>query len=108
MKKFYKKIPTWLKNKYAITVLLFIVWLTFFDKNDFFTQYQYRKQLKSLETDRDYFKGAIEQTKKDLNELASSPASIEKFAREKYLMKKDDEEIFVFVDENSKKENIKK
>lgn len=107
MKKIYKKIPNWLKNKYAITILFFIVWLTFFDKNDFFTQYQYRKQLKSLETDRDYFKDAIEQTKKDLNELASSPASIEKFAREKYLMKKDDEDIFVFVQEPSKEETQK-
>lgn len=99
MKKLYNRIPHFLKNKYAVTILLFIVWLTFFDKNDFFTQYQYRKQLKSLETDRDYFKTAIEQTKKDLNELASSPSSLEKFAREKYLMKKDDEDIFVLVEE---------
>ena len=107
MKKFYRRIPNWLKNKYALTILFFIVWLTFFDKNDFFTQYQYRKQLKSLEEDRDYFKGAIEQTKKDLSELASSPASIEKFAREKYLMKKDDEDIFVFVQEPVKQETQK-
>jgi cell division protein FtsB len=107
MKKFYRRIPNWLKNKYALTILFFIVWLTFFDKNDFFTQYQYRKQLKSLEADRDYFKGAIEQTKKDLSELASSPASIEKFAREKYLMKKDDEDIFVFVQEPVKQETQK-
>ena len=99
VKKFYYRIPNFLRNKYAVCIIVFITWLSFFDKNDFITQYQYRQQLNVLKTDKQYFLNAIESTKNDLNELASSPSSLEKFAREKYLMKKDDEDLFVLVEE---------
>jgi len=94
-----KKIPVWLKNKYSITVLVFIVWVGFFDQNNFFTQYDFIQELNSLEKDKTYFIEELKQTKQELNDLTTNPVTLEKFAREKYFMKKDNEEIFVFEQE---------
>ncbi len=95
-----KKIPNWLKNRYAFTVLVFLIFITFFDQNNLITQYSYRTQLKKLETEKDYFNKQIKTTRTELNELTKNPTSLEKFAREKYFMKKANEEIFVFTSEN--------
>lgn len=97
--KFIKKIPPWLKNKYALIALFFLVWMTFFDRNDFISQYSYNQELKKLESDREYYQAEIEKNKKEAFELMSDPDNLEKFAREKYLMKKDDEDIFLIVKE---------
>lgn len=92
-----KRIPKWLKNKYAITTMVFMFFLLFFDQNNIITQYSYRSQLNKLKEEKEYFNREIEVTRKELNELTQNPASLEKFAREKYFMKKDDEEVFVFT-----------
>lgn len=92
----WSKIPNWLKNKYAITMVIFIVWLSFFDQNNFLVQYDYKKELRTLEEDKTFYLEEIKKTKKELNELTTNPVTLEKFAREKYLMKKDNEEIFIF------------
>lgn len=94
-----KKIPNWLKNKYSITILVFVVWVTFFDQNNFFIQYDFIKELHTLEKDKAYFIEELKQTKQELNDLTTNPVTLEKFAREKYFMKKDNEEIFVFEEE---------
>lgn len=98
-----KKIIRNLKNKYAISALVFLGWMLFFDRNDVISQYTYRSKLSKLQNEEKYFTLEIEKIKKDMNELMSNPKSLEKFAREKYLMKKDDEEIFVFVPAESEK-----
>lgn len=103
-KKILQKVLPKLKNKYILTFILFIIWLAFFDKNDFISQYSYRKQLHKLKTDEQYFTDEIKNNKEKLYELMSSQANLEKFAREKYLMKKDDEDIFVIVYNDVKKE----
>ena len=97
--KFINKIPAWLKNKYTLIALFFLVWMTFFDRNDFISQYSYRQELKKLESDKEYYQSEIEKNKKEAHELMSDPDNLEKFAREKYLMKKSDEDIFLIVKE---------
>jgi cell division protein FtsB len=92
----WSKIPNWLKNKYAVTIAIFIVWLSFFDQNNFLVQYDFKKELKTLEQDKAFYLEEIKKTRTELNELTTNPVTLEKFAREKYLMKKDNEEIFVF------------
>ncbi|HRN42839.1 MAG TPA: septum formation initiator family protein [Vicingus sp.] len=92
----FSKIPNWLKNKYILTIVGFIVWLLFFDQNNFITQYDFIKQLKSLEKDKAFFIEELNKTRQELNDLTTNPVTLEKFAREKYFMKKDNEEIFVF------------
>lgn len=90
------KIPNWLKNKYGLTILFFFIWVTFFDQNNLFTQYDYHLKLKEMEREQQFYNDEIAKTKKELNELSTDQKALEKFAREKYLMKKDNEEIFVF------------
>jgi len=93
------KIPYWLKNKYAYTLLFFIIWVCFIDQNNIMTAYSYNVELQKLETEKAYFNEAIEKTSKELFDLTENPATLEKFARENYFMKKEGEEVFVFTTE---------
>ncbi|HVW97924.1 MAG TPA: septum formation initiator family protein [Mucilaginibacter sp.] len=85
------------KNKYFIAFFAFLVWMIFFDKNDLFSQYQYRQEVSKLEQERKFYQDETAKVSKDLDELTSNPKKLEKFAREKYLMKKDNEDVFVIV-----------
>ncbi len=87
------------KNKFFLVTVAFVVWMTFFDKNDLLSQYQYHQQVTKLEEERDFYKTETEKVSKDLEELTSNPQQLEKFAREKYLMRKDNEDVFVVVKE---------
>ena len=75
---------------------VFLVWLAFFDQNNFLVQYEFKKELNTLKQDNAFYVKEIKKTKLELEELTTNPVTLEKFAREKYLMKKDNEEIFVF------------
>ncbi len=96
MKKFEKILP-WLKNWYLLSIIGFLVWMTFFDRNDFISQYSYKQELNKLNVDKEYYKLQVEENKKSIYELMSNPANLEKFAREKYHMKKDDEDVFLII-----------
>lgn len=86
------------RNKYFLVSLAFVVWMIFFDKNDLFSQYQYHQEVVKLKQERDFYQKETEKVAKDLKELTSNPQQLEKFAREKYLMKKDNEDVFVIVE----------
>jgi cell division protein FtsB len=92
-----KKILKIVKNKYLLTIVGLAVWLTFFDRNDIFTQYDLKQQVNKLEKEKDYYVEEIVSNKKNIEELHTNQKSLEKFARETYLMKKDNEEVFVIV-----------
>jgi len=89
------------RNKFFWVTAAFLVWMLFFDKNDLLSQYQFHQQLSKLKTERDFYTKQTAQVTKDLNELTSNPAQLEKFAREKYLMKKDNEDVYVIVKDKS-------
>ena len=92
------------QNKYVIALAAFIVLMLFIDHNDIFMQLDRRRQLNDLLASKAYYEKQIEQTKKNLSELQNNPAALEKFAREKYLLKRDNEDIFVMpAAENQKK-----
>jgi cell division protein FtsB len=93
-----KKVLSILKNKYLITTIALSVWIGFFDKNDIRTQIDFRKEVKRLTDERNYFKNEITSITSDLRELSTNPKTLEKIAREKYYMKRDNEEIFVLVE----------
>jgi len=92
------------KNKYFLVSLAFVVWMLFFDRNDLFSQYEYRQQVQKLRSEKEFYALETGQVKKDLQELSTKQATIEKYAREKYLMKKPDEDIFVIIPEEKKEE----
>ncbi|HXB42296.1 MAG TPA: septum formation initiator family protein [Bacteroidia bacterium] len=95
--KTFKKILKVVKNKFLLTLAGLAIWLTFFDRNDIFTQYSLRQDVKKLEKERNYYLAEIKSNKKNIEELQTNQKSLEQFARETYLMKKDDEEVFVIV-----------
>ncbi|NUM51323.1 MAG: septum formation initiator family protein [Flavobacteriales bacterium] len=89
----------YIKNKYILSGLIFFIWILFFDQNNLVTQFSYRNELNKLLEDKQYYTQEIKQTLVNLNELTSNPKTLEKFARENYLMKKDDEDVFIIVEE---------
>ena len=94
-----KKLVSLLKNKFFISSLAFLVWMTFFDRNDMISQLDYRSQVNKLKAEKEFYNKEIAQVEKDLTELTTDQKKLEKFAREKYLMKKDNEDVFVIVEE---------
>ena len=93
---FLTHIPSWIKNKYLLTTLVFAVWLLFCDDRDIITtHFRHRNELNNLEKSRDYYVQQIDATKKELDNLKSNPALMEKYAREKYRMKKENEDLFI-------------
>lgn len=93
--KLLRRIPSYLRNKYLLTTVAFIVWILFFDRNDVFTQIQRRGELNELKQSKQYFEKQIADNKKFSNDLQFNASAIEKYAREKYLMKRDNEDLFV-------------
>jgi cell division protein FtsB len=77
------------------------IWVLFFDKNDLKTQIEFHKEVKQLEEERNYYAKENAEITRDLKELTTNLKTVEKFAREKYLMKRDNEDIFVIVEEPS-------
>lgn len=100
----WNKIPPIFKNKYLLTGLAFVVWLAFFDRNNLVSQFRAHKVLNNLLTEKKFF---IDQTAKDsiaLHDLSTDTASMERYARETYMMKKDNEDIFIVVKEKKEKQ----
>ena len=97
--KLLNLIPAWLKNKYFLSVSAFIVWILFFDPRDVFTQMEHRRELKELQVSKAWYQKEIAKESVEAEQLKTNPATIEKYAREKYLMKRDNEELFL-VPEN--------
>src|SRR5450432_1461599 len=96
MKYYFDKIPALLKNKYILTILCFGVWILFIDDRDFVTtHFRHLKELHKLEARKVYYEDQILTVRKELDQLKSNPATLEKYAREKYLMKRDNEDLFV-------------
>lgn len=71
----------------------------FFDQNNLIDRYDLIREVNQLEKDHEYYLERIHSDSARLIELKTSPENLEKFAREQYLMKKDDEDIFVIVEE---------
>ena len=88
-------IPSFLKNKYFISFAAFCVIMFFLDKNDFFTQYERRKELRDLQQSKHHYSTQLAAERKELQALETNPAAVEKVAREKHLMKRENEELFL-------------
>lgn len=97
-----KKIIGYFRNKYFTVTIIFLAWICFFDRNDLISEAKLMYKINKLRTERTYFQQQTDLANDDLKELQTDPASLEKFAREKYLMKKDNEDVYVITDKNSR------
>lgn len=96
--KLLSHIPAWLKNKYFISLAAFATIILFFDKNDMVTQFSRVKELNELNKSKAYYNEQIALESKELEQLRTNPATLEKYAREKYMMKRDNEDLFIISD----------
>jgi len=95
--KFIEKIPPFLRNKYLLTIIIFVVWLLLLDSNNLISRYKEMKNLRKLKSDREYYVKRIEEDKRKLYELRTDDRNLEKFAREQYRMKKPDEDLYIIL-----------
>lgn len=84
-----------ISNKYVLSLLIFVVWMAFFDPKDWQLIHARKEKLKELEKSEEQLTKQIADTRKELNLLKTSAESIEKYAREKYMMKKDNEDLYI-------------
>ena len=103
--KLLNHIPAWIRNKYFISFTAFAVILLFLDKNDIFTQFSRRKELRELQESKQFYTRQIASERKELEQLKSNPATLEKYAREKYLMKRDNEDLFIVPEKTENDKN---
>ena len=100
IKRAWNKIPGNLKNRYVATFILFLVWMMFFDRNDFISQYKLKNRYYKVVEEKEYYHKEIEQTRSDLDNLLNDDEKLERFARERYLMKRENEDLFIIVEED--------
>jgi cell division protein FtsB len=90
-----RNIPGWLRNKYFLTSLFFLTWMLFFDHNDIFLQISRSQELSKLNSGIGFYRSQIDSTRYLLEGIRNDPSLLESIARERYLMKRDEEKIFV-------------
>ncbi|RRO24063.1 FtsB family cell division protein [Flavobacteriaceae bacterium 14752] len=99
------KQKTWFKiltNRYIFVLLIFLVWMLFFDTNSWLTHQKLDEEISEIESNINYYKSEIKKDKKTLKTLRDS-VEIEKFARETYFMKRENEDVFIIKYEDSLK-----
>ena len=90
-----KKLPKAFRNFYVVTGGVFFIWILLLDSNNLINRFQLTSKFNSLEDEKEYYEEKIKEVEQDRDELFGDNESLEKFAREKYLMKKETEDIFV-------------
>lgn len=105
MKLLLSHLPAWLKNKYLISFAAFCVVMFFLDKNDFLTQVTRTRELNNLRQSKQFYSAKIAAERKQLQAIETNPAAVEKIAREQYLMKRDNEELFIIPEKYDSPKN---
>lgn len=99
-----QKIPPFFYNKYFLTIVGFMVWLTFFDRNNLINRYKLNQELRRINYEKDFYESETKKDKKTTEELSKNIDYAEKYGREVYMMKKPNEDIFLIVKEEETQE----
>jgi len=94
-KQIIQKIPKYFRNKYFIAIVLFIIWILFFDNYNLIRQNKIKKDIKELEENKLFYTKEIKKDSIEFQDLLNNKEKREKFAREKFLMKKENEDIYI-------------
>ena len=97
-----KNIPPVFRNKYAVNIFLYLIWMLFFDQNNFVDRYRMNREIGQLEEDRLYYMEQIDKDSTRLHELTTDKQNLEKYAREQFYMKQENEDVFVIIEEDKK------
>ena len=99
---FYKKHIAGI-NKYWLVTILFLAVIFFIGDSNLFSRYKYDERIRYLENEINRYKKELEMNKKKIQELQTDKEGLERFAREEYLMKKEDEDLFIIEEWISKR-----
>lgn len=88
-----------MKNKYVLTISVFAIWMLFFDQNNVVDRLRMTSEIRQLDAEREYYREQIEKDSIRLQELTTNKDNLEKYAREQFLMKKKNEDVFVVIEE---------
>jgi cell division protein DivIC len=91
MKKVFKVVT----NKFLLTTIGFVVWMVYFDQNDWFSMQQHKGDLKAAHDNVTYLNSEINRMEQERNDLVTKPEKLEQFARENFRMKRDNEDLYV-------------
>jgi cell division protein FtsB len=94
-----KKLSSYTKNFFIVSGVLFLLWMLFLDSNDIYSQYKLWEKMRALKKEKAYYQEKIDEVKTDREQLLTNEEMLEKFAREKYLMKKEGEDLYILVEE---------
>jgi cell division protein FtsB len=93
--KILKKVIKLVRNKYLVALSVFLLWVLFFDSRDMFSQLEKRAELNNLLESKRFYEAEIAAAKKQLADIQNNAAALEKIARERYKMKKPNEDLFL-------------
>ncbi|MCF8233007.1 MAG: septum formation initiator family protein [Bacteroidales bacterium] len=94
-----KSILPALKNKYVLTFLIFLIWLIFFDQNNLVDRVRQMNRHEELQEEKKFYQQKIKKDSVKLHQLKTNEENLEEFAREEYYMKKENEDIYIIVEE---------
>jgi len=97
LKEYYDRLPPILKNKFVLVTLALLIWVAFFDSNNWIKQARLQSEIDDLKEQKEYYLKEIQKDSIALFDLTNNTETQEKFAREKYLMKKENEDIIVII-----------
>jgi cell division protein FtsB len=106
--KYADNIPPFLKNKYILAILIFLLWVILLDANNLIDRLRQMNQLRKLKQEKEYYQKKIAEEREKLNRLRNDDDYLEKFAREQYLMKKKDEDLFIVLTPREERRQRKK
>ena len=89
----------WIKNKYVIASIIFLLWVLFIDQNNLVERFQNLREKNRLENEKEYYVEKKSEDAARLKELKTNNENLEKFAREQYYMKKKDEDVYIIIEE---------
>jgi len=95
-----KRLSPAFRNFYFVAIISFLAWMVFLDSNDLISRFKMSSKLRSLEAEKEFYLEKISEVEKDRKELMTNKELLEKFAREKYLMKKESEDLFIIQEED--------
>ena len=93
----WKRVSPLLRNKYLLTIAIFIIWMLLFDSSNWVDVLREHNKIRKLKAEKEFYLQKIENDRNRLKELQTDTDNLEKFAREQYLMKKSNEDVFVVM-----------
>ena len=99
LQRILKRILPIFKNKYSLTFLIFLVWIIFFDQNNLVDRVRQMNRQEELQQEKQFYLQKIKKDSVKLHQLKTNEENLEEFAREEYFMKKDNEDIYIIVEE---------